>query len=395
MEYRTYAVDRQKREPLLRFIRHSLEHCGCRLLRFSDAAEAPFRIGFETPDGERMGIIAYAFYANRRITKNRPDDEHRFQVKYGTKTAELHSLWQDPHGLYTTLFLGVNPEARFFVGADPVLHSPTRFFISIELKEDHAREILDESWASWERQKCTNGLDEPVEIMVGGATSSFLRYVRFERLAAGLDAGHRRLLAEKVSLLDRLVAPRLESGAMPDAEATDLHQLAAEFQLTQQEILDLIQSAPRLKMAVRGWVAEEHLVRQLASMPEIGECVRLEEEGGPDVRIALRGGRAIFIECKNILRHPYKDGTYRLDLQRTRAAKDDPCSRYYRPEEFDVVAACLHPQTERWEFSYALAMDLDRHKKCLGRLSNLARIDSRWSCGIIHVLQRATSPPQC
>ena len=42
------------------------------------------------------------------------------KVKYGSKDGRLHRLWQDPFGLSTTLFLGINAEEGFFVGADPV-----------------------------------------------------------------------------------------------------------------------------------------------------------------------------------------------------------------------------------------------------------------------------------
>ena len=62
--------------------------------------------------GERLGILCYAFLANQVQTTNRPDDEHRFQVKYGSKDGKLHRLWRDPFGLYTTLFVGINPHAR-------------------------------------------------------------------------------------------------------------------------------------------------------------------------------------------------------------------------------------------------------------------------------------------
>ncbi|MCG6897660.1 MAG: hypothetical protein LJE60_11225 [Thiocapsa sp.] len=74
--------------------------------------EAPFRLTFEAPDGERMGILAYAFLANARATRNRPCDEHRFQLKYGSKDGQLHELWQDPFQLYTTLLFGINPGTR-------------------------------------------------------------------------------------------------------------------------------------------------------------------------------------------------------------------------------------------------------------------------------------------
>src|SRR5688572_26434870 len=114
---------------------NALRGAGCRILYSSPPNEAPFRITFETELGERHGIIAYAFLANSRLTKNRPRDEHRFQLKYGSKRdASFHALWQDPYGLYTTLLVGINTERGFFVGADPVLHSPTRLFISVEFK---------------------------------------------------------------------------------------------------------------------------------------------------------------------------------------------------------------------------------------------------------------------
>jgi hypothetical protein len=310
-------------------------------------------------------------------------------VKYGSDTEGLHDLWQDPFELYTTLFLGINPDEGFFVAADPALHSPTRFFISVEFKEDHVREVLRQGWYSWERQSRGAGLDEPVELMVGGNSAAFLRFVRFERAAKGLGSGHRALLADKVGQIERLSIPAASTLIAPATRPADLHSLATEFQLSQTEILDLIQSAPRLKMAVRGWVAEAHLVDQLKKLPGVTDCVRLEEDGGPDVRITLGGQRPLFIECKNILRSTYSDGAFKLDFQRTRASKVDPCSRYYMPQDFDVVAACMHPRTERWDFRYAITCDLDPHEKCSGRLSNRVRLDGRWDEDPLRVFQRA------
>jgi hypothetical protein len=394
MSYRRFPVSRRHKEPLLAFILSALRRCACRILYHSSPDEAPFRISFEAPDGERMGIVAYAFFANRKTTRNRPEDEHRFQVKYGPKTGELHPLWQDPLGLYTTLFFGINPERDFFVGADPSLHNPTRFFISIEFKESLVEVIEREGWHSWERQSHSReGLDEPLEIMVGGKPEQFLRYVRFERSAQGLDSGHRALLADKLAELERLRPAETEVSALGTVEkAAGLHQVANEFQLSQVEILDLIESAPRLKMAVRGWVAEVHLVRHLRELPTITECLPLEEDGRPDVQVTLAGSRPIRIECKNILRRAYADGNLRIDFQRTRAAKGDPCSRYYAPDEFEVVAACLHPRTERWEFLYTLTRQMEPHNRCPGRLSNLARIDDRWSRDAVSVLKQAAAP---
>ncbi|QQR75327.1 MAG: hypothetical protein IPJ17_07055 [Holophagales bacterium] len=374
--YRTYSVSASGRQPLLDFMLEGLQLAGCRILRCSVANEAPFRITFETALGERMGIVAYAFLANSRLTRNRPADEHRFQVKYGSKDGKRHEIWQDPYELYTTLFLGINPERGYFVAADPVLHSPTRFFISVELKEANVEEALAQRWCSWERSKRSRaGIEDPVEVLIGGTKASFLRLVRFEQAARGLAPGHRQLLAEKVVQPAPAVAG---SGTEIVLPAATRHALAEEFELSEPQILDLIGSAPRLKMAVRGWVAEEHLFRQLSRVKGVVELERLEEEGGPDISLRYRGSRRLTIECKNVLRKPGKDGEIRLDFQRTRSSKADPCSRFYSPTEFDLIAACLHSRTEEWEFRYSQPRQLDPHKSCSGRLSNSVRIDHRW-----------------
>lgn len=372
MDFRTYRVNPGDRAPLLDFILRDLRQSDCRILFCSPPDTAPFRVTFETPAGERLGIVAYAFFANNRPTRNRPKDEHRFQVKYGSKRPGLHGLWQDPYGLYTTLFLGINPTGGFFVGADPVLHSPTRFFISLEFKQEHVDAIRRDGWHVWERDR--RNQDEPVEVLVGGAAGSLLRYVRFERQAVGEDQGHRQLLAERQN------NSTLKGGGVAAVEvpAVTLHALAREFALSERDVLDLIAGARRLKMAVRGWVAEHHLVQSLRRVPGVTECVGLDEEGGADVQLRFEGGRRIRVECKNVLRNPAANGAIRLDFQRTRASTKDPCSRYYSPRDFDVVAACLHAVTERWEFRYALPPKLDPHQRCTGKLTNNVRLDERW-----------------
>ncbi|MGQ0506118.1 MAG: hypothetical protein ACT4TC_12460 [Myxococcaceae bacterium] len=367
----------------------ALEAGGCRVLRHTEPDVAPFRITFETPEEERLGIVVYAFFANSKLTKNRPDDEHRFQVKYGPDDKKLHRIWQDPFLLYTTLFCGIDPERGIFVGADPVLHNPTRFFISVEYKEEDVVEILRSGWHSWERDHRSDD-DKPVEVLVGGTAKSFLRYVRFEREAVAEDQGHRMLLAER---MDRPAPPLVVEPVglvVSTPGPARLHALAQEFEMTEGEVLDLIASARRLKMAVRGWVAEEHLVRRLTSVPGVTECLRIDEEGGPDVNLTFEGSR-LTVECKNVLRQTTAEGLVRVDFQRTRASKGDPCSRYYGSAEFDVLAACLHAVTERWEFKYVLPRSLDPHRKCPSKLSNNVKVDGRWTDQVVKVLRSAAS----
>jgi hypothetical protein len=177
MDFQRYRVSASAREPLLRFILDALRGCGCRILRATPPTEAPFRISAEAHDGERFGIIAYAFLATSEPTRNRPSDEHRLQVKYGPKVLaaglpKFHDLWQDPFGLHTTLLVGINPERGFFVGFDPVLHSPTKFYISLEFKEEQVQQVLRQGWHSWERSTRQGSVDDPVEVVVGGTPNA-------------------------------------------------------------------------------------------------------------------------------------------------------------------------------------------------------------------------------
>jgi len=377
---RIYSVSERAKRPLVDFLLAALDRCNCHLIKVSDPSKAPIQLTFESPNGERMGIVAYAFLANAKPTKNRPLDEHRFQIKYGKKDGQLHDIWQDPYGLYTTLFLGINPETGFFVGTDPVLHNPTRMFISFEFKEEDARTMLKNGWHYWERQKTTRGLDSPVETVVGGTADRFLDYVRFEQAAAGLDQGHRYLLAEhfgnRPSVLTHPTTSSSASGHSPSV--TQIHRLSEEFELEPDAILSLIDSAPRLKMAVRGWVAETHLQTALEKERTINHIARIENDGQPDFDVTLKTGRRLLIECKNVLRKPMADGRIKVDFQKTRASKENPCSRYYSKHDFQILAACLHPATEKWEFQYQLTQRMAPHRKCEGKLDNNVKLDTSW-----------------
>lgn len=402
--FRAYNVKPSDREPIVRFMVEALEKQGCTIIHRPSAKTAPFRITFETPEGERLGVVAYAFLANNERVRNRPADEHRFQVKYGGDLSGLHNIWQDPYGLYVTVFLGINPDRGIFAAADPLLHSPTRFSVSVEFKDEHVDRILRQGWVAWERER-RGGIPHPkrkraaravddhgqplFEVIVGGTQEHFLRLVRFERDAYAESPGERHYLADH--LVGRELASRSPLVAPPALVSKErLHALAQEFALPEARVLDLIAERRMLKMAVRGSVAEEHLLIELSAVPGVKNPHRLADDRGPDVELTFRG-RRINIECKNSSRIRTAEGFEKIDLQRTRAAKSDPCSRYYRPSEFDIVAACIHAVTERWTFKYAATLDLDPHKSCKGRLSNNVKLDHRWTPEAASALQRIVS----
>src|SRR3972149_5671712 len=105
--FRTYGVSQSDREPLIRFMVDALKSQGCRIIHSPFPRTAPFRITFETPQNERMGVVAYAFLANNKKIRHRPQDEHRFQIKYGGDLSGIHEIWQDPYGPCVTPPLGL------------------------------------------------------------------------------------------------------------------------------------------------------------------------------------------------------------------------------------------------------------------------------------------------
>lgn len=378
---RTYSVSATARRPLIEFMTGALSESGCRILHQSEPNHAPFVVTFETASGERMGIVAYAFLATRTPTKNRPTDERSFQLKYSSKNSypeNEHDLWQDQMGMFTTMLLGIDPASGFCVSADPIIHSPTKFFIRVEFKDEQADAILERGWYPWERAKRNStSHSHRIETLVGARRDGFLDLIRFERAVRGADPGDRYEIAARHGALPTSAVDRLEEPSM--LQAASSHPLVKQFALSPDEILDLISGARRLKMAVRGWVAEEHLRGALAAAPGVTECERLDVEGGPDLRVAWRGGPPLFLECKNVGRMRDRQGNARIDFQRTRASKGDPCSRYYRTTDFDIVAACLHGVTETWDFCYVLPRALSPHKICEGRISSNVRVDGQWT----------------
>jgi len=366
-DWKTYSVREADKAPLLSFIVEALEMRRCRVVHAPPANRAPFYIVFETPTGQRIALLAYAFFANTKPTLHRPEDEHRFQIKYGSELRGILQVGVDPRGVVTTIFLGIDTERGVFVAADPLMHNPSPMSRSIEFKSQTVIEILDKGWIAWERDRHpprtrtrpTPTFDEDMrtEVLVGGRKERLFDLIQLEQIALGFDPGERHLIADKLLM----EAPSTDNSS---------HRLLEELDLPSDALFDLIQGAPRLKMAVRGWVAEAHLETALQKIPGVTDCRRMNAEGQPDIALRWRGSPPIFVECKNVLRKTNAMGVPKVDFQRTRASKGDPCTRYYRPNDFQILAACLHPVREKWDFAFALTNDLPKHKECVGRIAS-------------------------
>ena len=294
--WKVYSVSARDKEPLLQFIREALEARGCIVHHVSAANRAPFHVVLDLPGGERLSVLVYAFLANSKPTKNRPADEHRFQIKYGGDLSGVIDVAVDPRGVTTTIFIGIDLDRQLFVAADPLMNTPSPMSRSVEFKADHVSEMLDTGWAAWERErreaKTTTRRafellpDIRTEILIGGRKDRLLDLILMERIAQapgnerqGLDPGERHLIADKFREL-----PERTAGAQVS------HKLLDELGITHESLLDLISSASRLKMAVRGWVAETYLEAHLKGIDGVTECARLQGDGKPDISLRWRGG---------------------------------------------------------------------------------------------------------
>src|SRR4051812_39750937 len=87
-----YGVSASDKRPLLDVVAAGLRAGGARVLESPSPAIAPFRYAIETPRGERLQLVAYLFRANKYRQRQRPEDEHRFQIKYGNDFYHYHYL---------------------------------------------------------------------------------------------------------------------------------------------------------------------------------------------------------------------------------------------------------------------------------------------------------------
>jgi hypothetical protein len=356
----------------------AIEVSGGQIVKAPLPSIAPFEFDVRLPDGNPLSLICYAFTANKYTQEGRPLDEHRLQVKYGSDFDRLHDVYIDPKRASTTLFFGVHDDKDLFIAMDPALHNPTWFSSSIEFKDADVRRALKSGWHGWERERVHRGRRRVLpqesltsEALLAFRPKHFLTYARFERVATGIDTGERLILINDIGDdlrrgggASSVVSTRIDLVAPTSTE----HKLLAQFGLPIDQVLDLIAENPRLHTAVRGGVAERHLQVILEDMAGVTGVQKINLDGQPDFTLNFRR-RPLRIECKNA--SPKKSGGLaRVDFQKTRAAKGNPCSRYYAASQFEVLAACIFPVTGRWDFRFCLTSTLSPHKKCPGKLSD-------------------------
>ena len=355
---------------------------GGRLLFSTGPSTAPLFLGIESADGDRLGVAAYVFHANQIRTRNRPDDEHRAQIRYGDVNdrewrESNHALGFDPAGVDLTLVLIAHPEAGLLVALDPPAYDPLPLGNSIYFKDEDVTVALESGWHVWERNThggTRKGSVEPgLETIVAFTPDRFIDFLSVERQAQTLR-------------LDHALRFRVAEQAAVSPVQTSVHALERAFALSSSDLLDIISRKSRLGMAMRGGVAEHHLGLLLGGDPLVAKAEEGLQEGPPDFFVELANDRRVTIECKNASPRLYADGTAKVEVQKTRASKGDPTSRFYAPAAFDVVAACMFGPTGTWSFRFLRSDLLAKHEQHEGRIAPLQRITAAWTSSLSEAL---------
>lgn len=359
------------------FLTDSVEASGGRLIYASPPDRAPVYLGVQLDSDERVGILVYPFRVTRRPTAGRPDDEVRGQLRYGgqKRWRDVHPVAHDVAGVDVTLILGIDLDDEIYIGLDTNLWDPLPMGISFYAKDAEVREAQRSSWHVWERvnragtQRSESRSPTQLETMIAFTPDRLIDYARLERRARSLrlDPALRFAAASKVG-----------SAPSPGEVALGRHILERQFALTSEQILDIISGRNRLSVAVRGGVAEYHLEQQLQRAPGVRRVERLDIDARHDFDVTLDDGRLLRVECKNASPKLAKDGSYRVEVQKTRSSKNDPASRFYPVEGFDVVAACLFSPTGQWSFRFGATSAMARHSHFEDRLAPIQTITSSW-----------------
>lgn len=91
---------------------------------------------------------------------------------------------------------------------------------------------------------------------------------------------------------------------------------------------------------------------------------------GPELKVEVKNIR----DAEEAYRKRGEVVAYKVELQKTRRG-EDPSSRYYDVDRFDVVAVCLGKKTGDWgQFFYTRVSDLERSPKYPNKLNVMHRV---------------------
>lgn len=367
----------QKRTDVYEFLIEAVAASGGRVIYASDPQCAPVYLGVQLDSDERIGMLIYPFRMTRNTITNRPEDEIRGQLRYGSEESwkRDHPLGRDIAGIDAVMILGIDLADGVILGLDANLWDPLPMGISFYAKDAEIGQAKASGWHVWEKinrvgtKRSEARSPTNLETVVAFTPDRLIDFARLERRASSLRLDPPLRYSAAVALADK--------GAIN--ELPHNHLLEKQFSLTSEQILDIILERNRLSVAVRGGVAEYHLENLLKNAPEVAVAERLDVDAMHDFNVTLTNGRRLRVECKNASPKISASSAFKVEVQKTRASKGDPASRFYPTDGFDVVAACLFSPTGRWEFRYGLTSRMTSHKDFPNRLAPIQTITSDWT----------------
>lgn len=216
------------------------------------------------------------------------------------------------------------------------------------------------------------------------------------------------------SVIQSLESAATTLGVKPYSLLKPPHPIEVEMALDPDTLMDLVAKAPRLKQAVKGWVAEYHLEEILQGMQareEIQGYSSIEQDGRPDFEVTHRG-RTFTVEVKNVMsgnnyfRSKGEARAWKIDFQRTRnqlsgteengasGKSEGKSGRFYKVGEFDILATALHNQTQRWEYLFIDVEQLPRDSTCDGCIKKSVEVPltpvGNWRSSLVEVMNEIT-----
>lgn len=366
----------QGRSDLHAFLTRAVEASGGRLLYMSESDRAPVYVGVQLDSDQRIGMLIYPFRITHNKIKNRPSDEVRGQLRYGSEESwkREHPIGRDIAGVDVTMVLGIDLVDGIFLGLDANLWDPLPMGISFYAKDTEISQAKEHGWHVWEKvnrggtKRSEARSQTNLETVVAFTPDRFIDYARLERRATSLRLDPPLRYSAAVA-----------AAALSPVELTNRHILEEQFALSSEQILDIIDGRNRLAVAVRGGVAEYHLEQQLANAPGIAKVERLDIDARHDFDVTLDDGTFLRVECKNASPKISASGEFKVEVQKTRASKGDPASRFYPVDGFDVVAACLFSPTGHWEFRFGRTSEMARHQDFPDRLKAIQTVTKAWA----------------
>jgi hypothetical protein len=153
------------------------------------------------------------------------------------------------------------------------------------------------------------------------------------------------------------------------------HPVERLLRASARDILDALENGFRARADLKGKLAELFMSRHLDELQREDEIDRYEwfdQDGVPDFTIWFTDTTIMQLEVKNVRSGA---GSLRAETQKTRASRSDPMSRYYRVDQFEIIAACLFNRTGRWDYVFAWSQDLLRLPDDPAYLATIQPID--------------------